>query len=113
MKKISIRNAILAGIFGWVSFLLADSICFTLLAMKVSWQPAAVVSAVIGAMAARWISYSFARSKAVGFCIVFVALTATVQYLMGYSGMTLSALIAAVFLTVFWLVGLTARQPEA
>ena len=62
MKKISTRNAILAGIFGWVSFLLADSICFTLLTMKVSWQPAAVVSAVIGAMAARWISYSFARS---------------------------------------------------
>lgn len=57
--------------------------------------------------------YSFARSKAVGFCIVFVALTAAVQYFMGYSGMTLSALIAAVFLTVFWLVGLTARQPEA
>ena len=80
MKKISTRNAILAGIFGWVSFLLADSICFTLLTMKVFWQPAAVVSAVIGAMAARWISYSFARSKAVGFCIVFVALTAAVQY---------------------------------
>ena len=112
MKKISTRNAILAGIFGWVSFLLADSICFTLLTMKVSWQPAAV-SAVIGAMVARWISYSFARSKAVGVCIVFVALTAAVQYFMGYSGMTLSALIAAVFLTVFWLVGLTARQPEA
>lgn len=35
MKKISTRNAILAGIFGWVSFLLADSICFTLLTMKV------------------------------------------------------------------------------
>ena len=103
MKKISTRNAILAGIFGWVSFLLADSICFTLLTMKVFWQPAAVVSAVIGAMAARWISYSFA----------FVALTAAVQYFMGYSGMMLSALIAAVFLTVFWLVGLTARQPEA
>lgn len=50
---------------------------------------------------------------AVGVCIVFVALTAAVQYFMGYSGMTLSALIAAVFLTVFWLVGLTARQPEA
>ena len=113
MKKISTRNAILAGIFGWVSFLLADRICFTLLTMKVSWQPAAVVSAVIGAMVARWISYSFARSKAVGVCIVFVALTAAVQYFMGYSGMTLSALIAAVFLTVFWLVGLTARQPEA
>ena len=64
-------------------------------------------------MAARWISYSFARSKAVGFCIAFVALTAAVQYFIGYSGMTLSALIAAVFLTVFWLVGLTARQPEA
>lgn len=112
MKKISTRNAILAGIFGWISFLLADSICFSLLTMKLTWQPAAIISAVFGAMAARWISYSFARNKAVGFCILFVLLTAGVQYLMGYGSMTLSALVAAVFLVVFWLVGMTAKKAE-
>lgn len=112
MKKISTRNAVLAGIFGWVSFLLADSICFSLLTLKLTWQPAAVISAVLGAMAARSISYSFARNKAVGFCILFVVLTAGVQYLMGYGSMTLSALIAAVFLIVFWLVGLTTKKAE-
>ncbi len=110
MKKISTRNAILAGIFGWFSFLLVDSICFALLTMKFTWQPAAIISAVLGAMAARWISYSFARNKAVGFCILFVALTAGVQYLMGSGSMTLSALVAAVFLLIFWLVGLTAKK---
>lgn len=110
MKKISTRNAILAGIFGWFSFLLVDSICFALLTMKFTWQPAAIISAVFGAMAARWISYSFARNKAVGFCILFVLLTAGVQYLMGSGSMTLSALVAAVFLLIFWLVGLTAKK---
>ena len=49
MKKISTRNAILAGIFGWFSFLLVDSICFALLTMKFTWQPAAIISAVLGA----------------------------------------------------------------
>lgn len=112
MKKISTRNAILAGIFGWFSFLLADSICFALLTMKLTWQPAAIISAVFGAMAARWISYSFARNKAVGFCILFVLLTAGVQYLMGSGSMTLSALVAAVFLVVFWLVGMTTKKAE-
>ena len=65
---------------------------------------------MLGAMAARWISYSFARNKAVGFCILFVLLTAGVQYLMGSGSMTLSALVAAVFLLIFWLVGLTAKK---
>lgn len=104
MKKIPTWHAVLAGIFGWISFLLADSICYTLLCYF-HLQPAFLVASIVGAIAARFISYSFARNKAVGFCIPFLVLTAAAQYAMGARDMMLSAAIAAVFLLVFWLVG--------
>lgn len=115
MRTVKTNVALFAGIIGWITFLLINGILSLVLTnlAHLDWQPAAIISGILCAIVARHLTYIFARNKGVGFCVLFLVITAATQWMMGYGYMTLSCSVAAVFICVFWLIGLTNKnKPE-